>query len=226
MASLKRLREPAAFVVLGVLWLQLLIELIEFFVYGTAIYGSSSAAALAISAQVTETVTVVVLGLLVASCVLADRTKRARLLVLLALISSVLMIAAALALAIVGLVARSSTKTLSLLDLLLTLVVPSLVVIGLVRLWQLQTTAAPDAADLPAVPATDRAESEKPALPSRQQEPVWEADAASGVAWHTAGDAAVGAPAAGWGTPGDSGGWTPIPEEAEAPQSPPVNDEP
>jgi hypothetical protein len=50
-------------------------------------------------------------------------------------------------------------------------------------------------------------------LPSSQLEPVWQADEASGVAWHTAGDAALGAPAAGWGTPGEAGGWQAIGDE-------------
>jgi uncharacterized membrane protein YuzA (DUF378 family) len=220
MASLKRLREPAAFVVLGVLVLQLLIELIEFFVYGSNLYGSLSAAALAISAQVTETVTLVILGLLVASCVLGDRTRHARLLVLLALIGSALMIAAALTLGLLGLAAASPVKPLHLVDLLLGSVLPTLVLIGLVTLWRLQPASDPEAAELPAVADRTEAGPEKPALPSTQSEPVWQPDAASGVAWHTAGDAAIGAPAAGWGLPGEVGGWEPIADDDDGSDKP------
>ncbi len=220
MTSLKRLREPAAFVVLGVLALQLLVELIEFFVYGSEVYGSLSAAALAISGQMIETVTVVTLGLLVASCVVRDRTRHARLLVVLALVGTALMIAAPLALGLIGLAAPAPMKALQLIDLLVALVLPTLILIGLIILWRIQPAADRESLEQPAVVEPGTAGSEQLAPPSPEQEPGWQPDAASGVVWHTAGDAAVGAPAAGWGTPGETGGWDPLPDEAEGPQPP------
>jgi hypothetical protein len=225
MESLKRMREPAAFIVLAVLWLQLLINLVEFFLYGRQLHGSSAKAALVISAQMPQTITVLLLGLLVASCVLADRTKHARLLVLLALISSVVTILAALTLGVMGLVAESVTKVLDMVELLLLpIVVGVLVIFALVRLLPISATqgARPE---LPAVSGASPGEAVPPALPSPEQEPVWQPDAASGVAWYSAGDAAVGAPAAGWGTPGESGGWYPVPEQPEAPETPRSSDE-
>lgn len=42
-------------------------------------------------------------------------------------------------------------------------------------------------------------------------EPTWRPDVASGAAWRTAGAAAAGAQASGWGRPGERGGWTPAP---------------
>ena len=224
MESLKRMREPAAFIVLAVLWLQLLINLVEFLLYGRQLHGSSARAALVISAQMPQTLTVLLLGLLVASCVLADRTKHARLLVLLALISSVVTILAALTLGVMGLVAESVTKVLDMVELLLPIVVGVLVIFALVRLLPISATqgARPE---LPAVSGASPGEAVPPALPSPEQEPVWQPDAASGVAWYSAGDAAVGAPAAGWGTPGESGGWYPVPEQIEAPETPRPSDE-
>jgi hypothetical protein len=218
MERLKQMREPAAFVMLAVLWLQLVINLIEFFIYGRQLHGSAAEAALVISAQMPQSLTVLVLALLVASCILADRTKHARLLVLLALISSLVTIVAALTLGALGLAADSMTKVLDLLELLLAVVVPVLVVIGLARLLSMPV-ARNGVPELPAATDASPEEAAQPALPSRKQEPVWQPDAASGVAWHTAGDAAVGAPAAGWGTPGESGGWDPRPDESEAPET-------
>jgi hypothetical protein len=224
MESLKRMREPAAFIVLAVLWLQLLINLVEFFVYGRQLHGSSAMAALVISAQMPQTLTVLLLALLVASCVLADRTKHARLLVLLALISSVVTILAALTLGILGLVAESMMRILDVVELLLPIVVGVLVVFALVRLLPMSATQH-GGVELPAVAGGSSEDAVPPALPSPKQEPVWQPDAASGVAWYSAGDAAVGAPAAGWGTPGESGGWYPMPEESEASETPRSSEE-
>jgi hypothetical protein len=219
MESLKRMREPAAFIVLAVLLLQLLINLVEFFVYGRQLHGSSATAALVISAQMPQTLTVLLLALLVASCVLADRTKHARLLVLLALISSVVTILAAMTLGILGLVAESMMRVLDVVELLLPIVIGVLVVLALVRLLPMSATQH-GGVELPAVADGSSEDAVPPALPSPKQEPVWQPDAASGVAWYSAGDAAVGAPAAGWGTPGESGGWYPMPEESETPETP------
>jgi predicted membrane protein len=219
MESLKRMREPAAFAVLIVLWLQLAADLIWFFTYGRDSGGSLAAVALGMSNRVLENLTIVVLAVLVASCVLADRTRHARVLTALALIGTLLMILAALILGAVGLAAESATKVRDGLELLLAAVVPAIAVAGLVRLLRISSAQAA-ASELQATGPSDAvdastAEAAQPVLPNPRQEPVWEPDAASGVAWHTAGDAAVGAPAAGWGTPGEAGGWNPIPGEAD-----------
>ena len=219
------MREPAAFIVLAVLWLQLLIDLVEFFGYGGQLHGSSAEAALVIGAQMPQILTVLVLGLLVASCVLADRTKRARILVLLALISTVVTMLAALTLGVMGLVAESETKVLDLAELLLPIVVGVLVVFALARLLPMSATQDGGTEVLAVTGASPEEAVPPPALPSPKQEPVWQPDAASGVAWYSAGDAAVGAPAAGWGTPGESGGWYPMPEEREAPEAPRSSDD-
>jgi hypothetical protein len=101
------------------------------------------------------------------------------------------------------------------LDLLLDLVLPVLVVLGLAKL--LSRGPATEHATLPSPAVVDSGptESAQPALPSAQLEPVWQPDSASGVAWHTAGDAALGAPASRWGTPGEASGWHPLPDEED-----------
>ena len=50
------------------------------------------------------------------------------------------------------------------------------------------------------------------AAPDPAKQPTWQPDEAAGAAWLKAGDAAAGAAATGWGTPGDAGGWLPGPK--------------
>jgi len=125
-------------------------------------------------------------------------------------------------LAIIAPVTGQGSLVIVWLDLLLDLVVPVLVVVGLATLLRGRRAAAHTSLPSPAVvqpAATDSAPagssgSAATSLPSGQQlEPVWQPDEASGVAWHTAGDAALGVPAAGWGTPGEASGWQVIGDE-------------
>ena len=75
MDGLRRLREPAAFAVLAVLLLQVLIEWVGFVAYGSA------------RLRMPETLTILVLGLIVASCSFGERTAHARMLTVLAVCS-------------------------------------------------------------------------------------------------------------------------------------------
>jgi hypothetical protein len=198
--GLRRLREPAAFGVLAVLLLQLLIEWVGLVGYGY------------VRSRTPETLTIIVLGLIVASCVLGKRTAHARMLTVLAMIGSVLSILTSVTLAIIAPVVEPVSPIITWLDLLLNLVVPVLVVLGLAKL--LSRGSAVEDTTMTST-NSDPTESAQPALPSAQVEPVWQPDSASGAAWHTAGDAALGAPAAGWGTPGEAGGWHPISDEED-----------
>jgi hypothetical protein len=203
--GLRRLREPAALSVLVALLLQVLITWVGSVRYGDVRY------------RMPETLTILVLGLIVASCVLGQRTAHARTLTVLALVGSMLSILSSVTLQVIAPVNGSLVVWL---DLVLDLVVPVLVVVGLTTLLAGQRAAAATAPQSPAIaqsaPATPIAQS-APATPaalsSSQLEPVWQPDEASGAAWYTAGDAALGAPAAGWGTPGESGGWQAIGDE-------------
>jgi len=156
-----------------------------------------------------ETLTILVLGLIVASCVLRQRTAHARTLTVLALVGSMLSILSSVTLQLVAPV--NGSLVIVWLDLVLDLVVPVLVVVGLATLLAWQRAAA--GTDPQSSAIVHSAPSTPAALPSSQLEPVWQPDEASGAAWYTAGDAALGAPAAGWGTPGESGGWQSISDE-------------
>ena len=91
----------------------------------------------------------------------------------------------------------------------------SVIAIGfLIKLVQLQAVPrrlpagiglAPYPSDaLPPPPVT--------AAPDQRLQPTWHPDTAAGAAWRTAGDAAAGAPAAGWGAD-PAVGWQPIPTQ-------------
>jgi hypothetical protein len=194
--GLRRLREPAALSVLVALLLQVLITWVGSVRYGDVRY------------RMPETLTILVLGLIVASCVLGQRTAHARTLTVLALVGSMLSILSSVTLQVIAPVNGSLVVWL---DLVLDLVVPVLVVVGLTTLLAGQRAAAATAPQSPAI--AQSAPTTPAALPSSQLEPVWQPDEASGAAWYTAGDAALGAPAAGWGTPGESGGWQAIGDE-------------
>jgi hypothetical protein len=196
--GLRRLREPAALSVLVALLLQVLITWVGSVRYGDVRY------------RMPETLTILVLGLIVASCVLGQRTAHARTLTVLALVGSMLSILSSVTLQVIAPV-NGSLVVVVWLDLVLDLVVPVLVVVGLTTLLAGQRAAAATAPQSPAI--AQSAPTTPAALPSSQLEPVWQPDEASGAAWYTAGDAALGAPAAGWGTPGESGGWQAIDDE-------------
>jgi hypothetical protein len=93
---------------------------------------------------------------------------------------------------------------------LLALAVPALVLVALLRLRR-EARGESRASERPAAVASG--EPAAAAIESRpaevQHEPTWQPDVAAGAAWMTAGDAATGAAASRWGTPGDDGGWTP-----------------
>jgi hypothetical protein len=199
--GLRRLREPAAFAVLAVLLLQVLITWIEYVAYGS------------VSLRTPETLTILVLGLIVASCVVGERTVHARILTVLAVMGSALSILTSVTLAIIAPTTGPESTVIVWLDLLLDLVVPVLVILGLAKLPTRQSPAQQAIAQSPAITDAEPTDPGPAALPSSQLEPVWQPDAASGVAWQTAGDAAVGAPASGWGTPGEASGWQPNPDD-------------
>jgi hypothetical protein len=201
--GLRRLREPAAFAVLAVLLLHVLIEWVGFVAYGSA------------RLRMPETLTILVLGLIVASCAVGERTAHAGMLTVLAVIGSALSILTSVTLAIIAPASGPESTVIAWLDLLLDLVVPVLVILGLATLLTRQSTAQQTIAQSPASTDTEPTDPGPAALPSTQLEPTWQLDAASGVAWHTAGDAAVGAPASGWGTPGEASGWHPNPDDED-----------
>lgn len=211
--SLKRLREPAAFVVLVALGVRLLLGVLSLFVLATEDrLGSFTAASRSVASWITDPLAAVVLFALVASCVLFERTPRARLLTGASLIVVVTGVGLTLLLALIGVAAQGGiNRAPSFLVLLADLAVPALAALGLYRLYQGQPAAARPPA-LPAGSPGGQPASYWPASEEAEQPPpTWQPDQAAGAAWNTAGEAATGAAASGWGTPGESGGWSPVP---------------
>ncbi|HET9871579.1 MAG TPA: hypothetical protein VFP89_03155 [Propionibacteriaceae bacterium] len=226
--SLKSLREPAAFVVLGALMLRLAMALVGWML---AVQGGSPleiAARDALGAAA-EPWTVVVLLVFVVACMLPDRTLRVRPLLGLGLavvaVQIVLTVVLAVAIAVVhGAEALPVLGALA-ADLAILLVVTG----GLVRLrrslgselaavpYGSVESRASASGELESAPA-ERAEADKPDTSdaeSRAQQPTWQPDHAAGAAWTTAGEAASGAAASGWGTAGEGTGWAPIPGRSQ-----------
>ncbi len=236
--SVKKLREPAAFVLLAVLGARLLLGLLT--VLGD---GGGSAAAF----YVLEPTLVVVTTLVVASCALEgggvlDRTPHARLLVLLALIG---IIAAGALSFVFGLVSLAQFNSggfgvAALFDKLLSLALPLVAVLVLLAIrkhlpaperpqigpggypgYPPQQYGPPDQQYGPPAQSPYGQPQQPYGQPQQpyggpqqpygqpQQQPTWQPDQSAGQSWHTAGDAASGAAASGWGQPGQQQGWRP-----------------
>jgi hypothetical protein len=225
--SLGRLREPAAFVVFGTLCLEVIAAVASLLVLSrNGGYGSTADVALSVGARFPHPLTIVVLVLLAASCLLGQPTRHARTLALLAIVAGGVAVLQQLGYALIGLAAAGTGKSLGLVATLLSLVVPVVAVLGLGLLMKAKSAATRrDASTVRADPAVQQqSTSERPAaIAAPAHPPTWQPEAATGVAWHTAGEAAAGAPGAGWGST-EAAGWQPIPGQASAPraQTPPA----
>ena len=210
MESLGRLREPATYIVFGALCLEVAAAVAGLILLSrNGGYGSTADVALSLGSQFPHALTVVALALLAASCLLGERTRHAGMLGLLAIIAGGIAVLQQLAFALFGLTASGTGKSTSLIATVLSLVVPSVALIGLGMLLRAQSRVN---ASSPATTVIEqRPTTEKPAaIAGPAHPPSWQPETATGVAWHTAGEAAAGAPGAGWGS-GESGGWQPIP---------------
>jgi hypothetical protein len=214
--GLQRLREPAVVVVLVVLVLRLVLAVATLAFFGAAGANALIASIATAAFTVTDGLTLVVLVLLVGSCVLWSPTRHARSLTLAALVVAGLGVALALAGSVTFAVHVDAAGAAwpDAARLLLELAVPVLAVLALGRLLAAQPRSVP-AEEQPSLTSgrgtDDPAPAEVEAAPDPANEPTWQPDQASGAAWLTAGDAATGAAASGWGTPGESAGWEPRP---------------
>ena len=221
MERVQRWREPAVVVVVLVLLVRLV--LVAAFAVSTLRLGVNAApdAAYLASRQLADPTPYVVLAALVLACHLRPATTHARTLAAVALGVAGVGLLLVLALAVYGYTTYAAPfSQLDLADRLSAAVVPLLAVtlLGLLA-------ARPRAGAAAALPGPDertghddedRADDRRaePA-PDPALEPTWSPDAASGAAWTTAGDAASGRPASGWGTPAGTG-WE-VPRALEAP---------
>jgi hypothetical protein len=208
-----RLREPAAWVALGALVLNLLLTIVTMVTFD----GSTAGVGWLLSARVANPVPLVVLAVLVSFCVLRERTPHARQLTLISLVVGVIAVLFGLVLTLLGFGATAPVLAV------FTTIVPqaiSVLAVGLLfKLLQLQAVPRrlpPGIGLIPHEPESLPA----PPVPDQRLQPTWHPDTAAGAAWHRADDAAAGAPASGWGTDASSAGWQPIPTPPSAPQPP------
>lgn len=233
---LQKYREPAVLVLLVVLALRVLlgVVLFLFLARGSAddalasgsrgAYGANSfaLASFGLSSSVLDQVSAVVLVVLVASCWRTPPTPRAR---LLTLWSQILLLVAIVLAGVCALlwwasVPASPAAVADFVRLVLALVLPALGVVALRALSAAEPLKemTPAAAELTPGAAAEPQGRPELAAPTRQENaPTWQPEHASGAAWLTAGDAARGAAASGWGTSADRGGW--VPESPEAPSA-------
>jgi len=207
-----RLREPAAWVALGALVLNLLLALVALATFD----GSLPSVAWVLSARLANPVPLVVLTVLVSLCVLRDRTPHARQLTLISLVVGIIAVLLGLIFALLGF--GATAPVLAVVAAIVQQAISVIAIGFLIKLVQLQAVPrrlpagiglAPYPSDaLPAPPAT--------AAPDQRLQPTWHPDTAAGAAWRTAGDAAAGAPATGWGAD-PAVGWQPIPSQPNGP---------
>ena len=207
MERVQRWREPAVMVVVVVLLVRLVLLAASALTSARTGGSLASAAASLASRQLGDPTPYVVLAAVVLACHLRPATAHARPLALLALAVSGLGLLLAVALAVYGsTVSTAPLRHLDLADRLAGAVVPLLAVLllGLLATGPREAPAGqPALADRPAEPEPEPVP-EPPALDPALQ-PTWAPDVASGAAWTTAGDAASGRPASGWGTPTGTG---------------------
>ena len=206
-----RLREPAAWVALGALVLNLLLTIVTMVTFD----GSMASVGWLLSARVANPVPIVVLAVLVGFCVLRDRTPHARELTLISLVVSVIAVLFGLVLTVLGFGGPAPV-----LEVFATIVPQAISVLAvglLIKLLQLQAVPRRLPPGIGLIPHETQSLPAAP-VPDQRLQPTWHPDTAAGAAWHRAGDAAAGAPAAGWGADDSSTGWHPIPTQPNGPK--------
>ena len=220
-----RLREPAAWVALGALVLNLVLAVVAMATYP----GRLADIGLTLSAQAANPVPLIALAVLVSFCVLRERTAHARLLTLLSLIAGALAVLFGIGLALLGLAAEP-TPVLWALAAIVTQAISIIVVVLLVKLLQLQAVPRrlPAGVGLPPYQESQYKESQYKESRTRNRclhrcqtsgcSRPGDLTRAAGAVWRTAGEAAAGAPAAGWGADPTAAAWQPIPTQPNGPR--------
>jgi hypothetical protein len=214
MESLMRLREPAAWVALGALVLNIVLAVVAMATYP----GPTANVGLVLSARAANPVPLVVLAVLVSFCVVRQRTSNARLLTILSLIVGVIAVLLGLTLALLAFAAEPP-PIVAVLAAIVTQLISLIAVVLLIKLLQLQAVPRRLPAGVGLAPYPYPYQEPLPApQPSDQRlQPTWQPDTAAGAAWRTAGEAAAGAPATGWGAE-SSAAWEPIPTQPNGPR--------
>jgi hypothetical protein len=212
MESLLRLREPAAWVALGALVLNIVLAVVAMATYP----GPTANVGLVLSARAANPVPLVVLAVLVSFCVVRERTPHARVLTMLSLIAGVIAVLLGLTLALLSL-AVEPTPVLAVFAALVIQLISVIAIVLLIKLWQLQAVPRRLPAGIGLAPYPYPEPLPAPQLPDQRLQPTWQPDTATGAVWRTAGEAAAGVPATGWGAD-SSAAWQPIPMQTNGPR--------
>jgi hypothetical protein len=169
---------------------------------------------LTLSAQAANPVPLIALAVIVGFCVLRERTPHARLLTVLSLIAGVLAVLFGIGLALLALAADRIPVAWA-LGAVVTQAISVIVVVLLIKLYQLQAVPRRLPAGIGLPPYQESLSAVPP--PDQRLQPTWRPDTAAGAVWRTAGEAAAGAPASGWGADATSAAWQPIPTQPNGP---------
>ncbi|WP_157719725.1 hypothetical protein [Microlunatus sagamiharensis] len=192
MDRLTRLRAPLAVVALAALTLVALARVV-LGLSEVGAGGSTAVAAARLAPNGSDGALTVLVGVLVAACAVGPEVPvRRRLAVWGAVLTAVSLVATVLALSLTSVAVAGWSLVWTIPDV----VVPVVVGLGLVALAR----PAPEAPPAAGEPAALEQEPEQEPEPDPELQPSWTPDAAAGAVWRTAGEAASGAPASGWGS--------------------------
>ena len=209
--SLMRLREPAAWVALGALVVNLVLAIV-----GLATFdGPLVSMAWMWSERVADPISLVALAVLVSFCVLRERTPHARQLTLISLIVGVIAVLLGLTLALLGIAATA--PILAVLAAIVPQAISIVAVVLLIKLLQLQAVprrlplgiglapSYPEPANGERRSVTDSLSA--PSAAGQRLQPTWHPDAAAGAAGRATVDPATGAPTTRWRTEAPTVPW-------------------
>jgi len=190
---LTRLRAPLAVAALAALTLVALARvLLGLSEVGAG--GSTAVAAARLAPNGSDGALTVLVGVLVAACAVGPEVPvRRRLAAWGAVLTAVSLVATVLALSLTSVAVAGWSLVWTIPDV----VVPAVVGLGLVALARPDRSASTLA---PMEPAALDQQPEQEPEPDPELQPSWTTDTAAGAVWRTAGEAASGAPASGWGS--------------------------
>lgn len=218
METLWRFREAAVTVVLVVLGVRLVLVAAAALTPLTVGVESGVDAAYLVSSQLGEVSLFVLLAALVAACHARPVTSRARPLAWTALVTAGAALLVVLLLPVLGYASfPSPLSRMELASRLLGLVLPAAAVVALgllvARPASGRLALGSGSQSSQVQPVRDEAPAAlSAAAPDPQLEPTWTTDTAAGAVWSSAGEAASGRPASGWGASDPSAGWQPGPQ--------------
>ena len=190
---LTRLRAPLAVVALAALTLVALARVV-LGLSEVGAGGSTAVAAARLAPNGSDGALTVLVGVLVAACAVGPEVPvRRRLAAWGAVLTAVSLMATVLALSLTSVAVAGWSLVWTIPDV----VVPVVVGLGLVALARSGRTGP---ASAPAAVEPAETEQEPEQEPDPELQPSWTSDTAAGAVWRTAGEAARGAPAAGWGS--------------------------